>query len=272
MKAIYLYTIALIMLCNISFAQNDILWSDEFNGTGVPDQTKWSYDLGSSGFGNNEVQNYTKELSNARQQDGHLIIEAKKDNNEWTSARLLSKNKFDFQYGKLVFRAKLPAGSGTWPALWMLGKEIDNLGWPAAGEIDVMEHIGRRPEVVQSAIHTNSSYGNTENIGFTTVPDFDSVYHLYQLNWTKDKLEFSVDDDIYYTYEPAVKDNDTWPFNKPFFIIMNIAMGGNLGSDPKFEKGDLRNGIDPKLTSVRMEVDYVRVYKNQDTVIPDTGK
>jgi beta-glucanase (GH16 family) len=252
----------LLMFCGTVFAQNETLfWSDEFNGTGAPDPKYWSYELGATGYGNNEVQNYTSDLSNSRQEGGILIIEASKKAEEWTSARLISKGKFEFQYGKIVFRAKLPAGSGTWPALWMLGANIDTVGWPDGGEIDVMEHVGRRPTIVQSAMHTRSSYGNTVNVGFIPVEDFDKEFHTYEANWTPEKIEFSVDGKIYYTYNPAVKDKETWPFNKPCYILMNIAMGGNFGSDPQYETNGLKNGIDPKLSSVRMEVDYVRVYK-----------
>jgi len=255
--------LALILAGQLGFTQNETLyWSDEFNGTGAPDPKHWSYETGATGYGNNEVQNYTDQLTNSRQEDGKLVIEAVKKNGEWTSARLISKDKFEFQYGKIVFRAKLPAGSGTWPALWLLGHDIGEVGWPASGEIDVLEHIGRRPGVVQCAMHTPESHGNTKYVGYTSVEDFDSEFHTYEANWTKDKIEFSVDGKIFYTFSPGIKDKDTWPLDKPFYIIMNIAMGGNLGSDPEFETNGLKNGIDPSLQSVRMEVDYVRVYKN----------
>lgn len=258
-----IYIIAfLFLISQACFAQGDnLFWSDEFNGTGAPDSRYWSYDLGATGYGNNEIQNYTNGLSNSRQENGVLVIEARKNGEEWTSARLLSKGKFDFTYGKIIFRAKLPAGSGTWPALWMLAANIDTLGWPDGGEIDVMEHVGRRPAIVQCALHTLSSYGNTVNLGYIPVEDYDREFHTYEANWTPEKIEFSVDGNIFYTYKPGIKDKETWPFDKPFFIIMNIAMGGNLGSDPQYEINGLKNGIDPKLTSVRMEVDYVRVYK-----------
>jgi beta-glucanase (GH16 family) len=256
----------LFMVCGNCFSQDEnLLWSDEFNGVGAPDSTYWSYELGATGYGNNEIQNYTNLLANSRQENGTLIIEAHKKGDEWTSARLISKDKFNFTYGRIVFRAKLPTGFGTWPALWMLGQNINEVGWPECGEIDVMEHVGRRPGVVQAAMHTPSSHGNTLNVGFTDVPDFDTEYHLYEANWTKEKIEFSVDGLLFYTYFPAIKDNDTWPFEKPQYIIMNIAMGGNFGSYPEFESDGLKNGIDPELSKARMEIDYVRVYKNEDS-------
>lgn len=259
-----IYLLAFLIICSsLSFAQKESLfWSDEFDGSGAPDSVKWSYNLGDNGWGNNEVQNYTNKLSNARRENGKLIIEAVKDNDNWTSARLLSKGKFEFTYGRIIFRAKLPAGSGTWPALWLLGANDDKVGWPECGEIDIMEHIGRRPATVQCALHTPASHGNTQYIGYTSVPDFDSEFHLYEANWSPDKIDFSVDGKIYYTYNPELRDKNNWPYDHPFFIIMNIAMGGGLGSDEKFETNGLKNGIDPKLVNARMEVDYVRVYKN----------
>lgn len=264
-----IHLLTFLLICTFSvYAQKEslywkepLLWADEFNGSGAPDSAKWGYNLGQSGWGNNEVQYYTNHLKNARQENGVLVIEAVKDAGEWTSARLISKGKFEFKYGRIVFRAKLPAGSGTWPALWLLGANNDKVGWPACGEIDIMEHIGRRPGKVQCALHTPASHGNTQYVGYTEVPDFSNEFHLYEAHWTPEKIDFSVDGKIYYTYNPGVRDESTWPYDHPFFIIMNIAMGGGLGSDQQYESGGLKNGIDPKLEKVSMEVDYVRVYK-----------
>lgn len=265
MKRISFFIVLLISWgCN---TQNEtLLWSDEFSGKGAPDTTYWSYDLGASGYGNNEIQNYTNLLSNSRQENGLLLIEAHKSGNEWTSARLLSKNKLSFTYGKIVFRAKLPTGSGTWPALWMLGENCSVVGWPACGEIDVMEHVGKNPGIAQCALHTTSSFGNTVNKKEIAIPDYNTAFHLYEANWTPEKIEFSVDGKVYYTYNPSVKNKDTWPFDEPFFIIMNIAMGGNWGSETKYETNGLKNGIEPSLSSARMEVDYVRVFKTSKSV------
>ncbi len=252
----------LLVVTACSNRNDNLIWSDEFDGSGAPDSTWWSFDLGDSGWGNNEIQNYTSDLKNARRENGVLIIEAIKENGKWTSARLLSKGKYNFTHGKIVYRAKLPAGSGTWPALWLLGESADTIGWPDCGEIDVMEHIGKRPGIVQCALHSRHSFGDTDYVGYIEVPDFDSEFHTYEANRTDKKIEFSVDGKLYYTYEPDVRNEETWPFDDPFFIIMNIAMGGNLGSDPNLESDGLKNGIDPNLQKVRMEVDYVRVYSN----------
>lgn len=235
----------------------ELVWSDEFDGTGLPNSAYWGYDLGTGGgWGNNEVQNYTNSTNNVRQEDGVLIIEAKKSGSNWTSARVKSQGKINFTYGRIVFRAKLPTGAGTWPALWMLGESITTAGWPACGEIDVMEHVGKNPTVVQAAMHTPSSFGNTVNKGSRNVPTFDTEFHNYEVLWTAEKIQFFIDGVLYYTYNPATKNANTWPFTAPQFIIMNIAMGGNFGGDPQYP-----GGIDPAITYAKMEVDYVRYYE-----------
>jgi beta-glucanase (GH16 family) len=259
-----IHVLVILFLPMVSFGQtnfSELVWSDEFNTNGAPNPAFWGYDIGASGWGNNEVQNYTSATQNVRVENGSLIIDAIKNNGVWTSARLKSQGKKSFTTGRIIFRAKLPTGSGTWPALWLLGENISSVGWPACGEIDVLEHVGKNPGIVQSAIHTPSSFGNTQNVGSTTVDGFNTDFHLYELRWTSTKLEFLVDNVLYYTYNPPVKNASTWPFTNPQFLIMNIAMGGNLGSDPQYETNGLKNGIDPSLTQARMEIDYVRVYQ-----------
>jgi len=258
-----LILIAFLWFAQNCFAQQDTLvWSDEFDGSGLPNSSFWGFDLGDSGWGNNEIQNYTNLSQNVRQENGNLVIEAIKSGTNWTSARVLTNNKFEFTCGRIVFRAKLPAGIGTWPALWMLGANFGTVGWPGCGEIDVMEHVGKDPGVVHSSLHSLSSFGNTVNTGINYVDAFDSEFHLYEAKWKSDRIEFSIDSVLFYTYMPSEYNNSTWPFNKPFFLIMNIAMGGDWGSDPQYETGGLKNGIDPSLTSVKMEVDYVRLYES----------
>jgi beta-glucanase (GH16 family) len=228
-----------------------LVWSDEFNINGAPDTAKWAYDLGNgdNGWGNQELQSYTNSPDNVYVKGGKLVIEAKKKDNQWTSARLKTLGKKSWTYGKIVFRAKLPTGKGTWPALWMLGENITTVGWPACGEIDIMEHVGRNPGVIQSAMHTIASHGDTVDKNSKTVGTFDTKFHTYEVLWTEQKIEFFIDGDSFYTYQPSVKDNTTWPYNAPFFIIMNIAIGGGFGGD-----------VDPVLNFARMEIDYVRVY------------
>lgn len=262
MKKIYL----LFILCTfwnltVSAQQDSLLWSDEFNGTGAPDPAFWSYDLGGGGWGNNEVQVYTNSTNNCYQSNGSLFIKAVKYGTQWNSARIITRNKKSFTYGKIIFRAKLPQGAGTWPALWMLGQNLSTAGWPACGEVDVMESVGKNPGWVHSSLHNSSSYGNTVNTKALQVDSLYTQFHLFEVYWTPDKLQFLVDSVTFYTYNPATKTKANWPYDKPFFFIMNIAMGGNWGSDPRYETGGLKNGIDPSLSSATMEIDYIRVYK-----------
>lgn len=257
MKILYSVCVAFVLFsCSEPSAPSQLILSDEFNNDGSPDSTKWSYDLGDGcpnlcGWGNNDAQIYTRDTKNVRVEKGLLIIDALKENGQWTSARLTSKSKMIFTYGRIEFRAKLPDGVGTWPALWMLGESVSTKGWPACGEVDVMEHVGRNPRVVQSVVHTPSSFGNTVNKRDTVISTFNSDFHIYGANWTKEKIEFFIDDKVFYKYEPETKDSNTWPFDSPLHIIMNIAMGGNLGGPV----------IDPALSRAQMQIDYVRVYQ-----------
>ena len=256
--------IAFVCLAQICLAQHETLvWSDEFNGTGLPDSSKWNYNLGSNGFGNNEIQEYTNRVQNARQEKGVMVVEAVKAGNSWTSARLVTNHKYEFTHGRVVFRAKIPAGVGTWPALWMLGENIDSVGWPACGEIDVAEHRGKENGVIYSSIHVPANYGNNVKTATKELKSFDSKFHLYEARWKSDRIEFSIDNKLFFTYKPELLNSATWPFDKPCYIIMNIAMGGNWASDPKLETNGLKNGIDLSLTKVRMEIDYVRVYDSK---------
>ena len=156
----------------------------------------------------------------------------------------------EFTYGRIDVRAKLPEGGGTWPAIWTLGSSIETIGWPACGEIDIMEHVGNNQGVVQSAIHNNSSFGATVNKGDISVADASSEFHVYSMNWSPDQISFLVDDVVYYTYNPSTKNADTWPFDADQFIILNVAMGGTFGG-----------AIDPAFVESTMEVDYVRYYQ-----------
>ncbi|WP_066505575.1 family 16 glycosylhydrolase [Rufibacter sp. DG15C] len=242
---------------------NELVWSDEFEGEGAVNPAWWSYDLGTgdNGWGNRELQSYTNQLANVRQSGGKLVIEAIKQNGNWTSGRVKTQGKFKFTYGRVEWKAKLAPGVGTWPALWMLGEAVTTKGWPACGEIDVMEYIDRLPGKVQAALHTPSSFGNTQNIGSTQIPDATTTYHIYAAEWSPTEIKFFVDNTLYYTYAPAVRDARTWPFTEDQFLIMNIAVGGNMGSEPSLETNGQKNGVDPNLTSTRMEIEYVRVYQ-----------
>ena len=235
------------------FIASALIWSDEFNTDGAPNSSKWGYDLGAGGWGNNELQYYTNRPENVIVQNGVLKIKTLKESyngSNYTSARMLTKDKFSFKYGKVEIRAKLPFGGGTWPALWMLGANISTVGWPACGEIDIMEHAGNNLNTVSSALHTPSSFGNTINYKAKYIPDVSTTFHVYGVEWTAEKIDFSVDGIVFYTYSPASKTAQNWPFDANQFIIINCAMGGNFGG-----------AVDPNFTSSTFEIDYVRVYQ-----------
>jgi beta-glucanase (GH16 family) len=264
----------------VDVVYSDLVWSDEFSTNGAVNSTNWFHQTqlpaGGSWF-NNEVQHYTNQLTNSFVNGGFLNIVAKKEpytdqgiTKQYTSARLNSK--FAFKYGRVDVRAKLPIDSGTWPAIWMLGKNVNEDGayfdatygtvdWPACGEIDIMEH-GITPSqpinYIQSALHTPSSFGNTTNIGGAIASNLATDFHVYSMNWSPNQISFLLDGVVCYTYNPAVKDASNWPFNSEQYILLNIAMGGVAGN------------INSNYTQSSMVVDYVRVYQNTtvDTQAP----
>lgn len=234
-----------------------LVWSDEFNYKGLPDSTKWSYDVGGSGWGNNELQYYTfKQEGNARVENGHLIIEAKKENiekNAYSSARLVTKGKGDWTYGHIDVKARLPKGVGTWPAIWMLGSTTP-LKWPDDGEIDIMEHVGYNHGVIHGTTHSLKYFhGNgTQKSATTSIPDCSEAFHVYSMDWDAESITMLIDNKPYFNFKNEHTGNDAWPFNKPFHLLLNIAIGGNWGG---------QKGIDDSIFPQKMEIDYVRVYQ-----------
>lgn len=237
----------------------ELVWSDEFDYEGLPDDTKWGYDTGDHGWGNNELQNYTND-KNAFVNDGILTIEAIKDDaGKWTSARLVTRQKGDWKWGKIEVRAKLPTGRGTWPAIWMLPTNWQYGNWPNSGEIDIMEHVGYDQNRIHASIHTqayNHKIG-TQKGGSKVIPTASEDFHTYAVEWLPDKLIFSIDGEVYYTYDPfkfvSVPKNRHWPFDREFHLLINIAIGGDWGA---------AQGMDPNLDYAKMEVDFVRVYQS----------
>ena len=233
----------------------ELVWEDDFLFNGPPSSSRWSFDIGTgnNGWGNGESQYYTDRTDNTFIENGILNIVAKREpfaNSQFTSGRIKTQDKFEFTYGKVEIRAKLPSGGGTWPALWMLGANFDVVSWPACGEIDIMEHVGNDQDRVSSALHSPSSFGGTFNTQSLVVNGVSEDYHLYEVEWTEESIRFSVDGNNFYTYNPDNKNPETWPFNKDFFLIFNVAMGGGLGGD-----------IDPQFNESVMQVDYVKVYQ-----------
>lgn len=224
----------------------NLAWSDEFNVDGAPDPAKWGYDLGAGGWGNNEVQSYTNSATNATVSGGNLKITAVKTGSNYTSARLKSENKFEFTYGKIEVRAKLPTGGGTWPAIWMLGQNYATNTWPGCGEIDIMEHKGNDPNVIHGTFHFPGNSGGNGVTNSTTILGASTQFHVYKAIWSPNSIRFYVDDVLFHT----LVNNGTLPFNSDFFLILNVAMGGTFGG-----------AIDPAFSQSAMEVDYVRVYQ-----------
>lgn len=240
-----------------------LVWSDEFDYEGLPDSSKWGYDVGGHGWGNDELQYYTEARpENARVEDGRLIIEARREpmfGKDYTSARLVTKDRGDWEYGRFEIRAKLPSGKGTWPAIWMLPTEWRYGGWPTSGEIDIMEHVGYDPDVVHATVHT-AAYNHVQGTQVgkqITVPTARSGFNVYTVEWSPAEIRAYVNDEHYFTFpnerhsNPGA-DHRQWPFDQPFHLILNIAVGGNWGG---------AQGVDPAIWPQRMEVDYVRVYQ-----------
>jgi beta-glucanase (GH16 family) len=243
-----------------SLPTRQLVWSDEFNDNSLPDTTNWKYEVGGNGWGNNELQYYTaRRAENARVENGKLIIEARKEvyeNKNYTSARLLTRGKVEWKHGRIEVLAKLPSGRGTWPAIWMLGSDIQAAGWPRCGEIDIMEHVGFDEGIVHGTVHTET-YNHakkTQKGQQVQVKDVAQAFHLYAIEWTAEKIDFFVDKQKYYTVEKAVLGENVaaWPFEQPFYLILNVAVGGNWGG---------QKGVDETIWPRHMEVDYVRVYQ-----------
>lgn len=234
------------------------MWQDDFSTDGVPNPSKWSYDVGGSGWGNNELQFYTAG-DNATVNNGNLVITAKKQalsGRQYTSARMVTKGRGDWMYGRFEIRAKLPKGRGTWPAIWLLPSDNVYGVWPSSGEIDIMEHVGFDLNKVHATIHCSSYNGARGNQKTSTrlVPGATTDFHTYRIDWTPYSIKGFVDDDIdpYFEYTNDNTSFATWPFDKKFYLILNVAVGGNWGG---------AQGVDDNAFPTTMEVDYVKVYK-----------
>lgn len=239
------------IIVNVKTPGTDLLWSDEFNVDGAPDPSKWKYDIGtgSGGWGNQELQYYTSRPENSIVSNGVLKITAKKENFSgmaFTSARLLTQDKFAFKYGKIEVKAKLPAGVGTWPAVWMLGNNITTAGWPACGEIDIVEHRGSELNKIFGTLHYPGRSGGNPNGSTKTITNATTEFHIYTVEWYADAIKIYVDNQLFH----SVTNSASIPFNHDFFILANVAMGGTFGG-----------AVDPNFSSASMEIDYIRIYK-----------
>ena len=242
-------------------AEEKLVWSDEFEGDEL-DQSKWKFETGATGWGNNELQNYTAG-PNVEVSDGTLKIVAKqvkpgKKIGDFTSSRLNSKSSF--QYGRLEVRAKIPKheGNGVWPAIWMLPDCFPQTSWPLCGEIDIMEYVSCTPDKVHFTVHSqafNHMNGKHLNSGPIDHPTIDEKFHVYGFNWTRDRIEFYLDEptNIQFTVDrPEKASLENWPFDQKYYFLLNVAVGGGWGG---------MRGIDEAAFPSTMEIDYVRVYQ-----------
>ena len=245
-----------LFIFNYSFAQVEtrkLVWEEHFNEKSL-NEKNWNIELGNGcpncGWGNNERQLYT--ATNHKIDAGNLVITAKKEvNNSYSSSRITTKGKKEFQYGRIETRAKLPTGQGVWPALWMLGSNIDQVGWPMCGEIDILEYVGKEPQVVFTSLHTQDSHGNTINTKKTKIETIEEGFHLYAIEWSADKIEFFIDSQLVYTFEPKSKTQAVWPFNQSFYFIINVAIGGSFGGPE----------VDDAIFPQKFYIDYIKVYQ-----------
>lgn len=249
-----------------------LVWSDEFEGKGAPDSEKWGYEVGF--VRNREAQYYTEDRrDNARLEDGCLVIEARKEpfpnaryeegsedwrrnrkEAEYTSASVTSRGKADWTYGRIEVRARLPKGRGVWPAIWTLGADRGKTGWPACGELDIMEYVGHKPGVTHANVHV-AKYNHTKGNGkgkSRKIEGLEEEFHVWSMDWSKDRIEFFIDGEKLLTYENEGSGTEAWPFDKPQYLILNLAVGGAWGG---------QKGIDDSIFPRKFLVDYVRVYE-----------
>ncbi|MFI3281634.1 MAG: glycoside hydrolase family 16 protein [Rikenellaceae bacterium] len=241
-------------------SEEKLVWCDEFDGTEV-NRADWTFELGASGWGNDELQEYT-DGDNAKVKDGYLTITARKIGEEgaqerggYTSTRIMTKDKKEFLYGRIEARMKMPKGVGGWAAFWMLGASFpDSVNWPLCGEIDIMEYVGFTPNIHNMAMHNGSSSGFTVNKDTVEVANAEEEFHVYGIDWSEESIKFYVDspENVAYEYRPAEYNEDTWPHNKPHFLILNLAVGGGWGGS---------HGVDDTAFPMEFVIDYVRVYQ-----------
>lgn len=276
---INLVVIILITSCNPKSVDNSeekvkkpepnkykLVWQDEFDYTGLPDSVKWKYDTegNETGWGNNEAQHYTEAIEkNAHVENGILRITAHKEDSEgkeYTSARIISDTVW--KYGKIEISAKLPPARGTWSAIWLMpgGWSFNDGNWPDIGEIDIMEHVGHELGVVHASAHSEDYQWQegTQKTATIKVPEIDKKFHFYTLEWNPNEIKAFVDDSLYFKYQNEGLGESKWPYDKPFYLILNLAVGGAWGS---------MQGIDEDAFPQTMEVDYVRVYQKE--ILPE---
>ena len=257
-------TIIISISCSPAEKRWKLAWADEFDIPGQPDSAKWSYDLGDGcpdvcGWGNNELEYYTRGSKNVRIENGTLIIEAHQDSlggKSFTSTRIVSRKKGDWLYGRFEIRARLPQGRGVWPAIWMLPSKTtySDRYWPDNGEIDIMEHVGFDPGVIHASTHTKAYNWpkNNQKTGTLSVPDAQTAFHVYALEWDPAKIDIYIDKIKVLSSKNEGTGWEVWPFDQKFHLVLNLAIGGGWGG---------AKGVDDAIFPQRMEIEYVRVYQ-----------
>jgi beta-glucanase (GH16 family) len=246
-----------------------LIWADEFDRDGLPHRGRWDYETGY--VRNDELQYYTfSRHKNARVEDGMLVVEAHKEpyrDYDYTSASLITYGQASWRYGRVEVRAKLPAGVGTWPAIWLLGVNIFQVGWPDCGEIDIMENVGFDPESIHAHVHTkayNHVKGTEKGTSITVAAPYE-VFHVYAIEWFEDRIDFFVDETKYFAFQNEGTGWETWPYDQEFYLIINLAIGGSWGG---------MGGVDDEIFPQRFYIDYVRVYEeiNDHSLCPLPGE
>ena len=251
------------LMAQSQYVYNHLVWRDEFNNkSNVLDTTKWNVDIGNGcpslcGWGNNELEYYSKNKENVKLEGGLLIIQAKKEEIQefkYSSAKLTTKNKADWTYGRFEIRAKIPFGRGVWPAIWMLPTTSAYGQWPHSGEIDIMENVGYLPDSLFGTVHTGAYNGmkGTQKSGSFFSKKMSDEFHNYSVEWTKEAITFYIDNIKYHSFKNDKTNSEAWPFNQKFHLILNLAIGGNWGG---------KYGVDDSIFPQQMLVDYVRVYQ-----------
>ncbi|MBE8714674.1 glycoside hydrolase family 16 protein [Sphingobacterium hungaricum] len=237
---------------------NKPAWSDEFNSDGMPDSSKWQFDIGmgENGWGNNEKQYYVQDQKNVSIENGFLKITATKEQQgkaAFHSTKIHSKGKGDFLYGRMEVRAKVPTQRGTWPAVWMMPSKSVYGGWPKSGEIDIMEHVGFDPNVMHTTMHMQAFNGMKGNhkTASKLIPTATSAFHTYRVDWTPEYINGYIDDELFFTYQNPHTGSEEWPFDQEFYFIINLAIGGNWGGSKGIDEGSL---------PAELLVDYIRYY------------
>ena len=252
-KRLAVLALVLLTLQSCKGQEKELIWEENFDGNSL-NMDYWSYENGDGcpdicGWGNNERQLYRPE--NLEIKDGLAVITAEKNGDSYFSSRINTKDKFEFQYGIIETRAKVPWGHGIWPAIWMLGDNIGEVGWPASGEIDIMEYVGRMKDTLHTTLHTPATHGDHASTKVTKIDNVEDDFHIYKVEWSKQEIVYYIDGEKVYTFSPEIKDDEHYPFRHKFYFLLNMAIGGNFGGPD----------VDDSIFPAKFYIDYIKVYQ-----------